>query len=112
MKIQTAKDPNNLTELEQKHVPMIEVDENKGTLTVKVKVGEVKHVMTNEHYIEWIKLYIDGSFIKKKDLTLGDGPEVEFQIQSPGVVILRVLESCNLHGVWENKRDVGWKEEL
>ncbi len=66
----------------EKHVPIIE--EN------KVKVGEVEHPMTEDHYIQWIEC--DGH---RKFLKPGEKPEAEFENCD------NVRIYCNIHGVWK-----------
>jgi len=104
--IQEAKDPNNKTELEQKHVPVVEVLDGK----VRVKVGEIPHVMTEEHYIEWIEIFDGDKSLGKKELGPGAEPVVEFEIKDD-VGKLRALESCNLHGVWEGEERLPIQED-
>ena len=107
MIIQIAKDPNNMSELEKKHVPVIEVTRNKELLIVKVRVGQVEHVMTDEHYIAWVELYDgNGNLLEKRELGPGRKPEVEF-LASLDAHSFIAREKCNLHGVWEgNERFV------
>ena len=45
----------------EKHVPFIERDDKH----MVVKVGEVAHPMTEEHYIEWIAVAAEGKTIIK-----------------------------------------------
>lgn len=79
----------------EKHVPVIEItDEDKEI--VKIKVGEVEHPMTEEHYIEWIEV-ITKDRVLRKFLKPGEKPEAEFCIE--GEVEARAY--CNLHGLWK-----------
>jgi len=97
MEIQKPKDINNLTELEQKHVPVVEILDGK----VKVRVGIVEHVMTEEHYIEWIEIFNGDKSLGKKEFGAGTKAEAEFEIsEDADTMSLRAIESCNLHGVW------------
>jgi len=75
----------------EKHVPVIEKTDN----GFKVKVGSAKHPMTNEHYIEWIELIVDG-IAYRKFLNPGDAPEAEFCIKADNVT---AREYCNIHGL-------------
>jgi len=89
-----AKSADTSTE---KHVPYVERVGNKYV----VKVGkEQKHPMTEEHYIVFIELIVDG-IIHRKYLKPGDEPEATFEISEGKEVWAR--EYCNLHGLWENK---------
>ena len=67
----------------EKHIPVYEIKDN----IVTVKVGEVEHPMMDAHYIEWI-------MIETKDK-----PEAKFALL-PEEKVLRVLEYCNLHGLY------------
>lgn len=78
----------------EKHVPVVEKIEG----GVKVKVGEVEHPMTEEHYIEWIEVMANGKSCKKF-LKPGDKPEAEFMTE--GEAGARAY--CNLHGLWKNE---------
>ena len=42
--------PNTVEASEEKHIPVIDVNGNRVTVTV----GSVEHPMETEHYIEWI----------------------------------------------------------
>ncbi|MBM7559792.1 desulfoferrodoxin [Marinitoga litoralis] len=79
----------------EKHVPFIQEVED-GYL---VKVGETTaHPMTEEHFIEWIELTVDG-VVYKKFLTPNDKPEALFKVAKGKEVTAR--EYCNLHGLWK-----------
>lgn len=78
----------------EKHIPVIEINENK----VKVKVGSVEHPMESEHYIEFIELLRDGKIIASKHLSAGDKPEAEFCLDNTDNIKAREL--CNIHGLW------------
>ncbi|MCP3176149.1 MAG: class II SORL domain-containing protein [Desulfuromonadales bacterium] len=110
MHVFTVKDPANKTLLEQKHVPVIEVPESitKGVpFPVTVTVGEVIHPMTKEHYIDYVELYVDGKRAGKATLTPGqNAPKVTFFIALEGPATLKAREFCNLHGLWEETRQV------
>ena len=80
----------------EKHVPIVEIDANK----VTVKVGEIEHPMSEDHYIEWISLQTKQGN-QRKILKPGDKPYVEFFISSDDEVEV-VYEYCNLHGLWKN----------
>ena len=79
----------------EKHVPVYEVKDNK----VFVKVGEVEHPMSEEHYIEWIMLQtVNGN--QRKTLDPSDKPEAVFAILE-GDEVKAVYAYCNLHGLWK-----------
>jgi len=78
----------------EKHVPVIEKIEG-GYL---IKVGEVPHPMTPEHYIQWIEVIADGK-VYKKFLLPTDKPEAKFEIEADKII---AREYCNLHGLWKS----------
>ncbi|OFK22300.1 MULTISPECIES: desulfoferrodoxin [Olsenella] len=79
----------------EKHVPVIS-EAPHGHITVKV--GEVEHPMTEEHYIEWVCVVTDGraSF---KFFKPGDKPEATFGGVAGASVTAYAY--CNLHGLWK-----------
>ncbi len=109
MKIQKAKDIENLTEFEQKHLPWILVPDfiKKGKkFEVMIKVGKVDHPMTDEHYIRCIRLYIDGEAFECHNLRMPTHSETKFNISLEKDSIITAEAECNLHGVWESKKEV------
>jgi len=79
----------------EKHVPVIEKDEN----SVKIKIGSIEHPMTEEHYIEWIEIVTKDGKIGRKFLSPGDKPEAEFFTPSAPKMFRAY---CNIHGLWKN----------
>lgn len=79
----------------EKHVPVIVQNGNK----VTVKVGEVPHPMTKEHWIMWIVLMTDKG-VQKKYLCPGDVPAAAFLIMD-GESIIGAYAYCNLHLLWK-----------
>ncbi len=91
----------------EKHVPVIEVadcgceDECCGpeTKSYTVTVGSTIHPMTDEHYIQWIELIVDGNsylqFLKP-----GDEPKAKFCCIEGKSFSAR--EECNVHGLWKS----------
>jgi superoxide reductase len=106
MKIQKAKNPNNLTSFEQTHLPWIIIPEfiKKGEeFEITVKVGKVDHPMTDEHYIRGIQLCINKKRFKRVLLKLSDHSEAKFKISLEKDSTITARTECNLHGVWESK---------
>lgn len=80
--------PNENDAAFEKHVPVYEVNGD------KVKI-EVKHVMEDEHYIEWIAMIAnDKEFVKY--FKPGDECKVEFEY-IPGA---KLYSYCNKHDLW------------
>ena len=79
----------------EKHVPVYEVEGN----IVTVKVGDVEHPMTEEHYIEWVTLQ-SKTGNQRKPLAPGQKPEVKFALVD-GDEVEAVYAYCNLHSLWK-----------
>lgn len=109
--IKTPKDPNNLTELEKKHIPVITVVKKCGLIPegcqdVHVKMGEIQHPMQPEHYIVYIDFYIDKKFIARVHMTPEKlNPAAALHLKAQGGK-LSVIEFCNLHGYWIKETDL------
>lgn len=78
----------------EKHVPVVKVEGTK----VNVVVGEVKHPMLENHYIEAI-IVETNKHTHIKELHPGDSPEFSFTLEEDEKLV-KVLEYCNLHGLW------------
>lgn len=76
----------------EKHVPIVE----KIPEGYRVKVGEIEHPMTEEHYIEFIELITEKDTLRAF-LKPGDKPEAVFKTEATSI---KVREYCNLHGLW------------
>jgi superoxide reductase len=114
--VNIAKDPANLTDLEKKHVPVIEApDAVKAGVPfqVTVHVGKLlKHPNDPEHHIQSIDLYKGYVLLAHVELAgaLAE-PKVTFTVSLPADTDdanggLRVFEKCNMHGVWEATRAI------
>jgi superoxide reductase len=87
--------------LEEKHLPIVEKTEE----GYKIKVGSKQHPMEENHYIEWIELWVDGDFYERKFLKPGDLPEADFCLNSQPEK-LQAGEFCNVHGLWAQKSEI------
>jgi len=86
---------NTVDAAKEKHVPVLE----KSGTGCKVKVGAVAHPMTEEHYIQWIRV-VNGDYVNVKMLHPGDAPEAEFYVPVQGGLVVQAY--CNKHGLWRN----------
>ena len=77
----------------EKHVPVIEQNDN----TVTVKVGSVEHPSLPEHYIEWILMETEQGF-QIHYMKPGMKPEAIFLTAEK---VKAAYEYCNLHGLWK-----------
>jgi superoxide reductase len=80
----------------EKHLPVIEKTAN----GYKVCVGSVSHPMSEEHYISYIELIVDGKAHYSQTLETSASPEALFHVPHGTSVVAR--EYCNLHGLWQS----------
>jgi len=86
------KNPSEVASSIEKHVPIIEKNEE----GVLVKVGSEPHPMTEEHYIEWIEISTEIGE-SKKFLKPNGSPEKMFPVKAQ---VKQARAYCNLHGLW------------
>ncbi len=91
----TLLEAKTTDEGQEKHVPVIEKQDNK----VVVKIGEIPHPMEENHYIEWIEIIADGK-VYRKNLKPGDNPVAEFEITADKI---EAREYCSVHGLWKTR---------
>jgi len=113
----------------EKHVPVIECPDEVKTdefFEVKVSLGkEVAHPNTTEHHIRWIQLFFKPEG-EKVSYQVGNyeftahgesvkGPNtgpvytnhsVTTSMKLSGSGVLYATSYCNIHGLWENSKDV------
>ena len=88
--------PNTTEAAGEKHLPVVTAD----GATVTVKVGEVAHPMTDEHYIQWVYIETENGG-QRRALKPGDKPEVTFCLGEDKPIA--VYAYCNLHGLWKTE---------
>ena len=99
-------DLQNPTDLEKKHIPVIDAPANVGQgecFSVTVEVGRLlAHPNQRDHFIEFIDLYADELFLTRVDLTaVNTCPQATVCVSLSGPAKeLRAYERCNIHGVW------------
>ena len=84
---------NSTDAAQEKHVPVVTCADGKVTVTV----GSVAHPMTDEHYIEWIEVIVDG-VSQRAFLAPGDEPKACFSVCGDNVI---ARAYSNLHGLWK-----------
>ncbi len=104
--------PDQASDLEKKHLPVItapsRVKKNE-YFEVTVEVGKLKdHPNEPGHFIEFIELYADDTYLARMDYTAKTTqPVMKVRVSlehSHGK--LRAFERCNLHGTWESELDI------
>ncbi|MDY6865996.1 MAG: class II SORL domain-containing protein [Halobacteriota archaeon] len=109
--INKAKDAKEMTDLEKKHTPVIEAPDlaKAGeSFEVTIEVGKLlKHPNEPTHFIEWIELYSEETFLTRVNLTaeLTD-PKVVIPIKLTHPHVMKARARCNIHGVWEGTKDL------
>jgi superoxide reductase len=112
--VNLPKDAKNLSELEKKHLPVIEAPERIGqneTFEVNVRVGGidgVEHPNEPAHFIEWVELYSGDTFVGRCSYNGGTSFAIaRFKLKlSHAHGILKVWAKCNLHGLWEEIKSI------
>lgn len=101
--IKQPADPENLTDGDKKHIPIIQKTEcglMDGCSDVHAKVGEIEHPMQSEHYIMYLDYYLNDKFISRLWLS----PEACKPVTSLHLAAdsgkITVIEHCSVHGIW------------
>ena len=97
-----VKDPEQMTSLEEKHVPRISVPERATAGQPTPVTIAVEHVMTEAHHIERLEVYWQGMLLTTVPFTpdlMDCRATVYLRFPGPGTLVVREL--CNLHGLWE-----------
>lgn len=110
--VNAVKDPENMTDMEKKHLPIISAPKSvrKGEcFEIAVEVGKlVEHPNVPGHYIEFIELYVDHTYLARIDFTA----RMTCPIMKTYVSLdhvhgrLRAFAHCNLHGTWEGSAEI------
>lgn len=102
--------PEEMTDLEKKHVPVITAPDTvkQGEcFEVVVEVGKhLEHPNKPGHFIDFVELYADHRYLGRTHFThTATCPVAKFCVQLDHIhKELRAFEYCNLHGVWEGDR--------
>jgi superoxide reductase len=100
-------DMNNMTDLEKKHFPVVTAPESvtKGDcFEVVVEIGKyLVHPNEPGHFIEFIELYADDTYLARMDFTARTSCPVMKVCLSLDHIHekLRAFAHCNLHGTWQ-----------
>jgi superoxide reductase len=113
--VNMVEDPENPTDLEKKHVPVITApDEVKANepFDVTVEVGKLKaHPDDPDHFINFITLYAGHVYLARLDLVPGrTKPTMKTTVVlDKDIGPLRAFEYCNIHGTWEGRKEIAVK---
>lgn len=103
--------PNNLNDLEKKHLPVISTSATAKVgqpITVTIAVGSLlAHPNEPGHHIEWLDLYEDKLYLARVDFTAAKvSPKATLELTLKKSGLLRAFASCNLHGIWEGDKEI------
>ena len=75
---------------------------------VSFRVGAVPHPMENEHAIQFIEFFVGDLYVARTDFIPVIGvPEGSLTLKLPvGKWNLRAVTRCNMHGLWESKKEI------
>ncbi|MCG6879040.1 MAG: desulfoferrodoxin [Deltaproteobacteria bacterium] len=114
--INRIKDPAHMTGLEKKHSPVIRAPEKAKpgeVFDVDIVIGEILHPMGPAHWIEYLQLNLGNEPCGRIDFRSHGylKPKARFSVVAGNdlkgkTVSLVVQIKCNLHGIWENYRNV------
>lgn len=76
----------------EKHLPIYEIKDN----VISIKVGEIEHPMSDEHFISFIILAGEDCY-KIKKLLPTDKPQISFNYDEK---YNKIYAYCNLHSLW------------
>ena len=105
--VNRVANPDEMTDLEKKHLPVITAPEaiKKGACTeVVVEVGTLlDHPNEPAHSIQFIELYADETYLARMDFTASTTcPLMKVCVSLDHIhEKLRAFGYCNLHGTWE-----------
>jgi len=100
-KLNRPKDAKNLVEKEITHTPQVEVSGNGDGYRVTITVGKIKHGMEPNHFIEYIELYDDETFVARADIGPSTLPVASFWLKAmPEKPVAHAR--CTTHGEWSN----------
>jgi len=109
----SVKDPNNKTLLEKQHSPVIELPSKVRSgefFTAVIRVGEIEHPNQNDHFIHWLKIYLDDLYLTRTDFTpVMTKPEITLSLKiakGSGKKLIRAVTRCSQHGIWESTKAI------
>jgi len=110
--INTPADMDSLTELEEKHLPVIDAPDkvNRGeSFDMAVEVGGHRaHPNEPAHFIEWVEIYCGETFLGRISLS-GSMSYPKFTMRlrlSRAHGPIKARAKCNIHGLWEGTKDI------
>ena len=99
-------------ESEKKHIPLAKHVESCGIVpetccnVVHVKIGEITHPMTPEHFISELIFYHENKFMGMMMFAPDVSPVGVIHLKKDVKGKIQVIENCNLHGKWYNEIEI------
>ncbi len=92
------------------HVPQVTFEKMGAALMITVKVDNHPMDANKPHWIMWIRVEdVDGKVLVKKEFKATDPAPVATFHLATWPAKLKVLERCNIHGIWLNEVEVKLK---
>ena len=110
--VNMVKDLEHMTDLQKKHLPVVTAPQTvkKGQyFEVMVEIGKLMpHPNEPGHFIEFIELYADHTYLARIDLTASSTCPIMKTCISLDHTHgkLRAYAHCNLHGTWEGRTEI------
>ncbi|MDR1088684.1 MAG: class II SORL domain-containing protein [Coriobacteriales bacterium] len=100
--VHSIEDIDTASDFELKHTPNVVLEEMSSGQLLKVSIGlkGLTHPQTEEHFIEWIRVFDGTEPVGERLFGPGEEPVAVFEIERSSNQVV-VQEQCNLHGVWE-----------
>lgn len=101
--------PENPTKEEKMHTPLLNISRQSDAISpndcidIQIKVGEIEHEMTSEHFIDFIDIYIDRTYVMRAALTPKRTHPLISICLNAASGRLAVISHCNVHGSWITK---------
>jgi len=99
-------DPENPAEEERMHIPVVTVSRQSNMIShndcidIQIKGGEIEHEMTSEHFIDFIDIYVDSTYVMRAALTAKRTHPFITICLNEASGGLAVISHCNIHGGW------------
>ncbi len=109
--INEVQDEANLTEIEMKHLPVIDAPDSvkvREPFDVSISIGKgLTHPDEGMHHIQWVELFAGEAFLARADFTpTVSGAPVRFTLKLNEDTTLQAVARCNLHGVWRSGKAI------
>lgn len=89
----------------EKHIPQIIVTKECGLIPdlcrdIHIKMGSIPHPMTDEHYIQWLDVYVNDAFVSRTMFTPQMLAAASIHLKADKSGNLTAVILCNIHGYW------------